>query len=324
MAHALLLIRKMNGRVGSRAHARRRRVARLLLLATLALAVGSRPVLAQQPASVPSAQVTRLEAECARLRVELARVNAEVAALKRSGRGVRGDRLRDRMADAEALARQLTRAETELRGRTGRPAAAPAIPTPAPAAAPGDGPVELEAKADLLVDEAHRLNDQAAALSRKASQLRGRQALRRRAADLDRDPFASLDAPKRTMVFGGAARATETDSNTTAPVAPPSPPPTGTRSAPGIAVAGTTNTPTSAPPPTAPPTDSVAPPQPTAAIPAPIRTLLDPATISEIQRLERASRAPSDPDALEKMASVLRQRAQALEAQARSVRPHAK
>jgi hypothetical protein len=303
MAHALLLIGrgKMDGRVGSKAHVRRPRVAYLLLLATLALAGGSRPAFAAPPpVPAPSAPVARLEAECARLRVELARVNADVAALKRSSGGARGDRLRDRMAEAEALARQLTRAETELRGRTGRPAAAPAIPTPAPAAAPGDGPVELEAKADLLVDEARRLNDQAAALSRTATQLRGRQALRRRAADLERDPFATLDAPKRTMVFG-SARVVGTEGSAPALPPPPPPPVTGTRG-----------------------TDSVAPPPPTAAIPAPIRTLLDPATISEIQRLERASRAPSDPEALEKMASVLRQRAQALEAQARSVRPRAK
>jgi hypothetical protein len=317
MAHALLLIPQMQGRVGSRAsgvNVRRRPVAHLLLLATLVIGVGSRPALAgrgllAQSAPAPSAQVARLEAECARLRVELARVNAEVATLKRGSRGVRGEyRLRDRMAEAESLARQLTRAETELRGRTGRPAAAPAVPTPAPSAAPGDGPVELEAKADLLVDEARRLNDQAAALSRTAVQLRGRQALRRRAADLERDPFATLDAPKRTMVFG-APRPRDTGEIT--PVGPPTSgvPRTGTTS-----VAGS-NQPGPAPP---------APPQPTAAIAAPIRTLLDPATMSEIQRLERARRTPSDPEALEKMASVLRQRAQALEAQARTVRPPAK
>jgi hypothetical protein len=281
-------------------------------------------LLAQQAApraSSAPAQVERLEAECTRLRVELARVNSEVAALKRGSRGVRGEyRLRDRMADAEALAQQLTRAETELRGRTGRPAAAPAVPVPAPSPAPGDGPVELEAKADLLVDEARRLNDQAAALGRTASQLRGRQALRRRAADLERDPFASLDAPKRTMVFGGAAPPRARAGDSTTPVSPPpAPDPRGT--------ATTTATPAVAPPTSVPaplPAGSLAPPQPTAAIPAPIRTLLDPATTFEIQRLERAGRAPSDPEALEKMASALRQRAQALEAQARAVRPRAK
>lgn len=319
----------MRGPVESMASVRRRPIARLLLLATLALAAGSRPAQAQKPAAPEApAQVARLEAECARLRVELARVNAEVAALKRGSRGLRGEyRLRDRMAEAEALARQLTRAETELRGRTGRPAAAPAVPVPAPSAAPGDGPVELEAKADLLVDEARRLNDQAAALSRTAGQLRGKQALRRRAADLERDPFASLDAPKRTMVFGGAARQGGEATGDSSTPTPTGPTPAGTR---GTAPVGTTAVATSnpatpaAPAPPAPPSPGSLAPSPGAAIPAPIRTLLDPATISEIQRLERTSRAPFDPEAIEKMASVLRQRAQALEAQARTVRPRAK
>jgi hypothetical protein len=54
-----------------------------------------------------------------------------------------------------------------------------------------------------------------------------------------------------------------------------------------------------------------------------IRTLLDPATLSEIQRLERSGQPLTDPDALEKMAAALRQRAHALEQQARAVRARA-
>ncbi|HTY28526.1 MAG TPA: hypothetical protein VMD51_10360, partial [Mycobacterium sp.] len=43
--------------------------------------------------------------EIARLQEQLARTNAEIAQLKRSDRSVRDDyRLRDRMADAEAIA----------------------------------------------------------------------------------------------------------------------------------------------------------------------------------------------------------------------------
>src|SRR5437870_4322156 len=67
------------------------------------------------PVASPAAEVSRLEVECARLRAELDRANADVAALKRSDRGVRNDyRLRQRMADAEALARKLTESEAQL------------------------------------------------------------------------------------------------------------------------------------------------------------------------------------------------------------------
>jgi len=136
-----------------------------LLSAGLALAPAAR---AASP-TTQAGEVTRLEAECARLRTELQRANADVAALKRGDRGVRNDyRLRQRMADAEALARKLTEAEAQLRARTGA-SPAPHAPTLAPPSAePGDGPVELEAKADLLSDQARRLAAQAEDLARSA------------------------------------------------------------------------------------------------------------------------------------------------------------
>jgi hypothetical protein len=65
-------------------------------------------------------------------------------------------------------------------------------------------------------------------------------------------------------------------------------------------------------------------PQPTSALSTQLRTLLDPATLSEVQRLERTGKPIADPDALEKLAAALRLRAQSLDAQARSLRARAK
>jgi hypothetical protein len=291
----------------------------LVVASGSALAIAAPVAVAQNaPAAVPSASsIAHLEAECARLRVELARVNREVAALKRGDRGVRGDyQLRQRMADAEALARRLTSAEAELRARTGRPAPAPAAPVRAPQAAPGDGPVELEAKADLLVDEARHLTDQATTLTRAASQIRGRQTLRRRAADLERDPFASLDGPRRTMVSGAGGTRTTGETKTAGQGGGTTATDT-TSGAPAPPATTLGATPASVTPPSVPPGQAPARPP---VIPGPIRTLLDPATLLEIQRLERGGRSPTDPEALDKMAAALRQRASALEAEARKVR----
>src|SRR5881394_2790837 len=119
----------------------------LLLGGLLSVGLVLAPAARAAPAAASSPQVSRLEVECARLRTELARANADVAALKKGDRGVRNDyRLRQRMADAEALARKLTEAEAQLRVLTGA-APAPHAPSLAPPSAePGDGPVELEAK----------------------------------------------------------------------------------------------------------------------------------------------------------------------------------
>src|SRR3954452_640154 len=194
----------------------------LLLSGLLAAGLVLAPAARAAPATAASsAEVSRLEVECARLRTELARVNADVAALKRGDRGVRNDyKLRQRLADAEALARKLTDAEAQLRARTGA-APAPHAPTLAPPSAePGDGPVELEAKADLLSDQARRLAAQAEDLAHTAGQLRGRQTLRKRASQLERDPFASMDGSKRTMVFGGSTRASSGKGTELGPKAP--------------------------------------------------------------------------------------------------------
>jgi hypothetical protein len=148
-----------------------------------------------------SASTQQLAAEYQRLRVDLDRVNAEVAALKRAERGVRNDyRLRDMMAEAEALARKVTAAESRLRTARGPlPADSSGRTVEAPVAMPQDGAVELEAKADLLTDQARRFQAEADTLTRTAQQIRARQALRRRAGAWERDPLAGFEASKRSM-----------------------------------------------------------------------------------------------------------------------------
>jgi hypothetical protein len=273
----------------------------LLCLAALPLA---RPAAAAPPPSAPpaSSDVPRLEAECARLRAELDRTNAEIVALKRGNRGLRDDyRLRQRMADAEALARKLTQSEAQLRAqKTPAPTARP--PLTVPAAAPGDGPVELEAKADLLADQARRLTAEADSLTRAATQIRGRQILRRRAADLERDPFGGVETSKRNMLFGRpTARVPTSGGDTVAP-----PPRTG---APGLA-----------PQPGAAPVATSTATAPASAALSQVRTVIDPATLTEVQRLERTGKPLAEAEALERAAAALRQRAQALDEQAKRLR----
>src|SRR5262245_45946113 len=149
-------------------------VAGILLGAVLAIPamVASEQMALAQAAAQP-AGVAASEAECVRLRAELDRTSAEIAALKRGVRSVANDfRLRQKMADAEALARSLTAAEARLAAARGARPTPPAIVGSEPVAAPGDGPIELEAKADLLADQARRLAAQADALSRNAGQIR--------------------------------------------------------------------------------------------------------------------------------------------------------
>jgi hypothetical protein len=314
-----------------------------LLLAPATLPRAAR---AQTAAASPAADLVRLDAEAARLRGELERAKTEIAELKRGNRGVRDDyRLRQRMADFESLARRLTETEARiarLRGGATAPAAAPVLVTPTPA--PGDGPVELEAKADILQDQARRLAEQADALARSAGQIRSRQLLRRRAGQLEQDPFAALDASKRSMVFrapttrsgaaesGSAGKSTDNNlssnrsgtADTASSPTPstaggaqaPAPPPQGTGApASGVAPMTPNTTPTTP----ATPATPTATPGPTM-IQLQLRALLDPESLASIQKLERAGKPLSDAEALEKAAAVLRQRAQTLDAQARTMR----
>ncbi|HEY8925271.1 MAG TPA: hypothetical protein VIU64_12875, partial [Polyangia bacterium] len=161
------------------------------------------------PASGPArmAGTAANAAERARLAAELERINAEIDALKRNPRGIRDDyRLRNRMADAEAVSRRLTELEARAGAVTTPDAAGPpaAWPREVPAG-PADDRADLEAKADILVDEARRLTAEANRLESRVVDLRARRELRRRAGQLERDPFSPLEQPKpRLLVVGNA------------------------------------------------------------------------------------------------------------------------
>ena len=232
----------------------RRGLLSLVLLATPAMTAGS---LLMIPAAAQAFQASgeqALAAECARLRIELERANAEISSLKRGDRGVRDDyRLRRRLADAEQLAKQLTAAEAELRRLRGP---APTAPIPAsPKLEPGDAPGVLEARADVLSDQARRLSQQAAGIERAATQLQTRQTLRRRAGQVERDPFGSMDGSKRFIIVRGQ---TDTKGGNPTTLSGTPTPTGGAESAtgsPGPTGGGGTgsSSPTSVAPPTAPP-----------------------------------------------------------------------
>jgi hypothetical protein len=250
------------------------------------------------------------------------------------------------MAEAEALARRLTDAEGRLRRLQGP---APAQPAPAD---PADAPAVLEARADLLSDEARRLGAEAALLDRAAGQLRSRQTLRRRAGQIERDPFAAVEAPKRQMLIAGPRQGTAAKADNSgerpaadpAPAAPPRDPaapesgpavgttaPAPPKSSPGFAPPAPTGTKTpeaTQPPP--PRADTLAPPGPspsdTVALPpaSPIvRALIDPAALAELRRAEAAGRTLSEPEKMARAAAALRARVQALEAEAAALRARA-
>ena len=308
-------------------HIRSARRSAKLALAALLAALPVRALAAPPPPGAAASDSTVLQAERGRLRADLDRVNAEIDALKKAARGVGDDyRLRARMADAEALARRLIDIEARLGLRT--PSAKPG---PLPTAAPTDGPADLEAKADILADRSRRVRAEAEALDRRVADLKGRQALRRRAADLERDPFAPLEGSKRRVAsIAGGTDSSSVSQHVVGPSAPtfnPMPLPIGT-----------------SPPPTPPPKDTAgntqvsvsssgtsqtggatAPPPVPGALPATplsleLRDLLDPATVAEIRRLEGARSSSGSVQALERAVVALRARAEALDGQARAMR----
>src|SRR4029079_14056857 len=87
--------------------------------------------------------------------------------------------------------------------------ALPAWPAPGaePRGLPTDGPTELEAKADILNDQARRLAARSDVLLARAHDLRARQALSKRVGQMERDPFAALDSPKRRAMTSATAPA---------------------------------------------------------------------------------------------------------------------
>jgi hypothetical protein len=240
--------------------------------------------------------------EFTRLRADLDHVNAEIAALKQSDRSVRDDyQLRDRMADAEALAQKVTRAEARLRslGWTWEEQDKGPLVGP-PQALPQDGSVELEAKAGLFADQARKLEGEATVLAKAAEELRSRKALRRRAGDWDRDPFMGLEGSKRSL-----AVTSPTQKSTTPPAAaPPSSADSasrGTTGSNGATTASSSGTFGAT-------TGSTAK-----------RLYLDPTTATELRHALGTDGATSDPDALDHAATILRTRARALNAQAQAL-----
>ena len=316
-----------------------------------------------QGSGVTSTQ--RLVSEYQRLRADLDRLNAEVAVLKRGGRSVRTDYLlRDKLAEAEALARKVTAAEARVRAVRGPvQAESPAAPVQTPVATPQDSAVELEAKADLLSDQARRFRAEADTLARAAEQIRARQALRRRAGAWDRDPLVGFEASKRIAVIpaqsshttlatsgdssgssaatrGGATPTGDTKSGGTAVQGPATPatvdtPGSGSTATPalspgvpsaGPAIASPAPGPTSSAAPSAShPLTATAPLSTDSASKAAVqqRTLLDPATLAGIRNSLGQVGSLSDPDAVEAAALALRRHAQALDEQARRLRTRA-
>jgi hypothetical protein len=292
--------------------------------------------------------------EYTRLRAQLAKVNADVAELKRASRSVRNDyRLRERMADAEALAQKVTKAEARLRslGWTDSQANADGPLVVPPQVSPQDGIVELEAKAGLFADQARKLDGEADVLAKAAEQIRNRKALRRRAGAWDRDPFAGLEASKRNLAISGSTPKVAVGGSPTAenpqrggtgstssnsPSTPLSP----TSNEAGGGTPGPFVVAAPAGPPTRSPSEA-ATKDSTSSLPSEAaaasktspmaqslstdrqsfeqRLYLDPATAAELRQALGATGATSDPEALERAAAALRARAHTLKAQAQAL-----
>jgi hypothetical protein len=311
----------------------------LLFARILAASVAAGGWLAQPGAALaaPPAAATpsndALAAERTRLRTELDRVNAEIDTLKRTG-GVGDDyRLRARLADAEGLARRLIEIESRLGIRAGAPAAAK--PLAPPTAARTDGPADLDAKADILADQSRHLRAEADALGARAKEIKRRQDLRRRSAELDRDPFAAMEGSKRRVASatgqGFVPGADSAKASLSPPIANPG---LTTSSGSGGPIQTATNSSGASQQPMGAGTFSgsthndAATPLTTASAPAEgglavqLRDMLDTATLADIRRLEVRSPGGST-QALDRAAVALRARAADLDARARTMRAQA-
>ena len=284
-------------------------------------AAGPAAAAGEPAAAAPAPDSDALLAQRARLRAELDRVNAEIGALKRAGGGMRDDyRLRARLADAESLARKLIDIEARLGLHLDGGRAQPR-PQPPPTATATDGPADLDAKADILVDQSRRLRSQADALGRRAGELKGRQELRKRVADLDRDPFAPMEGSKR-RIASAATTTTTRESAAPIPALPPRTPGVGAGpssdmiNTPGATGNGGNFAPTASP-------QSPTPVVTATALSVQLRDLLDTATLADIRKLEAGGAGLASPQALERAAAALRARADWLESQSRAMRARA-
>jgi hypothetical protein len=189
---------------------------------------------------------------------------------------------------------------------------------------------------------------QAETFQQRAQQLRARQDLRRRASQMEHDPFSPLEGSKRRTVAitapGSASFAPGSHNPGDAPAVNGSTSgagggsgsvsldrggqPMGAGAPPQGSVV--VSTPGSAPGPRALVSPSAAP-TPTAGgaadtaapLSVQLRDLLDPATLAEIRRLEASAAPGAGVEALERAAAALRARAARLHGQAQSLRSRA-
>lgn len=286
-----------------------------------------------EPPSPRAAAACRSIADLPRLRADLERANDDVAQLKRADRSVRADyRLRERMADAEALAKKVTETEASLRAlgcRDDEPTNA-RLPVAPPAVSPQDGSVELEAKAGLFADQAKKLDGEADRLAKAADELRSRRLLRRRAGAWERDPFSGLESSRRSVAAStagtrsaasGPSGGTSTTTGTTGYVSPPTPTKGATSDSNGtqpggvIAVPAVASSEAAAAAKTSPQAGGASPEHST----IDQRLYLDPTTAAELRQALGSSSASSDPEALDRAATALRARARALHGQAQAL-----
>jgi|GEM_PF-4640164 len=170
-------------------------------LAVLLMASGS-VVSTAGAQSSDAAVVTKRQSES--LRDRLAKLNSEISVLKQSPRSMSGDyRLRQKLADAEVLGRQLTDVEAKLRQTQPDPLIrSPQVTVgPLPTAQFTDGPAELAAKSDILLDQAQKLSMQADRIESNLKRERVRETLQARSRHLEQDPFTALEGAKRSLVF---------------------------------------------------------------------------------------------------------------------------
>jgi hypothetical protein len=260
-------------------------------------------------------------AERERLRKDLRGVQDEIDRLKAAGPGLRNDYvLRARLADAEAIARRLTELDAQIKARTeavvGRaPAALGPVVGSEPLASPTDGPTELEAKADILTDQARRTQAQAVALQARIDQVRGRLELHRRASALENDPFAPLEGSRRRLA-PGVSSSSEKSTPYSATSTPPQPglPKTGANGPASVTATDHSAAGGAATPPTPAGTASA----------VQVRDVLDPSASAQVRRNDAAAPVPTDLPSMERQLAALKARAQHLDTQAQALRARAR
>lgn len=294
--------------------------------AFVAAALFCAPLVTRAAATEETAAELAQKREAASLRERLNGVNAEVDNLKRAPRSMSVDyRLRQRLADAEVLGRKLTESEAKLRSMQ-RPVDTKQVNAnmaASPSAAATDGPVELAAKADILLDQAQRLSSQADRIESRLQRERVRSTLQARTRHLDQDPFTALEGAKRSLAFSRTekaatfngprtdAKGVEASPDTAAP------PVAGGASLSPQAGAPAASAPESTGTPRAPQLDTTTSGNSTtASVSLSFRAFLDAKALAEVERLE----ASGDPNARAKAmaAAVLALRKQARDLQAKA------